>query len=604
MSTIVQVLIPSVPRYVPASAGSPQRITDRADRLDCYNTSPDSLQNGHIISRYLTEHGKIGFVVERHLSPACNGKTEKIDVPLRNIYEHVTPAELERYEHHDWELEDERERNRPKVGRPRKLSPYSRTSIAMVVQDGTKSKKPLGRPRKYLLKRANGFGNATQTHKPERQAFRGVFIPSPAKRHEQRKNIPASPDALGISAPSTAGSLHTSVDGDPVSDTEGATTLVDQLTPSNARRVIGVRLPKHPEIPSRRDHRQTYSMVQAALGSRGSSASEDDLPESASEDELTLMPTMPVKSRFPKGLEIAGSMPSEAGRSQVRHVQTPSNHRQRPAPDDVHASSTRTTSPHRGWSASPVQEDPTDTAELLQYFSACKSHRKRSVSRAPSTASQTSSVSSQTTRTKPIHKYFQPKSRKSSFNALPKTLEPPNLPYHASSHFDKEAQERASMPEPPHPPTTPTTSRVLRQSMTPHFPSRRKSSTSADEPRHTDHMAKSWAAPTSPSIDHLRYQAIAALEDIRQPTPTDLIDEDVVLGSPITSSDEEGTRQCFDATSNTILQVRNLDRLPSPPRQRIALGSPMSSSSDDLDRVESLARSKYTPHRNGDLPAR
>ncbi|KAL8953858.1 MAG: hypothetical protein Q9222_000304 [Ikaeria aurantiellina] len=638
-SATLQVLIPSIPRYV-SLRGSQQQF---ANQLDRSFTKPDDPRNGRIISRYLTEHGSIGFSIETDPSAVVDGNIEKIGVALKNIYNYVTPAELERYEHHEWELEDEREKNRPKVGRPRKLSPYSRMSMAMV-QDGIKPKRPLGRPRKHPFNLAAKPSSATQTQKSRRQAFRGIFIASPAKQVEQQSGIRTSPVTMGISTPSAP----TSLDKIHMPDTEGdvasrtpsipimtnlvsdATPQVDQLTPSNARRVVGAKLPNSPATPSRRTYRHSYSMVQAALGNSASSASEDDVPLSASEDELALISRIPTKSRFAKGLDTAGSVPREVERLGSRQ-----NHRQRLSKSDMLEIPPKIPSPRRERSISSTQDDRTDPAELLQRFGASSSRRIQPASPSPSEASQVGSLSLHIPQLNPIHKYFQPKSRKKKVNATPKQFEQREslLASRAGSFLDNAQEERVSIPEPsqqslgasmlkpPSHQTTPTPSKVIRKSMTPHYPPRKKSTTGVNKRRHRVEMARLPAA-TGTAHDRLkkapaaiisrsdstlghRPQVITALDLGPQRRPACLEDRHIELGSPTTSSEEESVQQWFDAASSAALQSHNPNRprlSPSTARLKVVLGSPMSSSSDELDRIERPAQPSHVPHQNGNLP--
>lgn len=149
-------------------------------------------RNGTIISRFTTEDGRIGFTIATEPGGDDASSRQEIDVDLMDIYDHVTPAELERYEHHDWELESQREQNRRKVGRPRKRVP-SFDGFVGVDKAATKPKRPLGRPKKSSV--LSG-----------RSAFAGVYIPSPVKTTERP---PTSLSSRKTSLTSQSGSAQT-----------------------------------------------------------------------------------------------------------------------------------------------------------------------------------------------------------------------------------------------------------------------------------------------------------------------------------------------------------------------------------------------------------
>lgn len=152
------VLIQSVSPYVPTARRHDSAFQQAAAGAHLSNEH----HNGSIIKRFSKDDGGIAFTVK--LPDKGNIAGNEVEVDLRNIYNYVSPDELERYENLDWELEDERRRNRKKVGRPRKTSA---SALAMV----QKPKRPLGRPRKYPMK----------TQDPGPADFAGVHIPSPLK---------------------------------------------------------------------------------------------------------------------------------------------------------------------------------------------------------------------------------------------------------------------------------------------------------------------------------------------------------------------------------------------------------------------------------------
>ncbi|KAL8928146.1 MAG: hypothetical protein Q9208_001856 [Pyrenodesmia sp. 3 TL-2023] len=296
----VEVQVPWVPAYVPATRSARNDIHWRDDF-----SNPTARQlNGSVISRFIKGNGFIGFTVR--IGSADDKAGDEVDVDLAKIYDYVTPEELERFENLDWEEEIERERNRPKVGRPRKALLNVGGSSTTIPNA---AKKPLGRPRKYPLKAA---GPVTQgPRRPGKRvdtAFLGVHIPSPVKAGQMTVNAPSSDASTSLvetqkqtlQRESTASSVEAAS-----TSAEGDTTLqIDQLTPSNAKRVVGVRIPE--KSPLKRTQRESYPMVEAALGKSDSSTSDEAVPESGSEDELALKPSIQSR-RFANGTEIPNS---------------------------------------------------------------------------------------------------------------------------------------------------------------------------------------------------------------------------------------------------------------------------------------------------------
>lgn len=181
--TLIEILIPSVPRYIP-NTKLPRELLEQ--KLAAITLDHDR-RNGAILSRFTKEDGRIGFTIR---VPCANGTEisadeEGFDVDLARIYDYVTPAELERYEHHELELEAEREANKPKVGRPRKILIMSTEIMGKEIR----VKKPLGRPRKRSAASDQNI-RATKRH---RLVFAGVHIPSPLKTSQTTSKSPSKP---------------------------------------------------------------------------------------------------------------------------------------------------------------------------------------------------------------------------------------------------------------------------------------------------------------------------------------------------------------------------------------------------------------------------
>ncbi|KAL8901335.1 MAG: hypothetical protein Q9207_005249 [Kuettlingeria erythrocarpa] len=303
----VEVQVPFVPPYVPANRPFRGAVHWQ------YDSHTAEQLKGSVISRFTKNDGLIGFTVR--IGSDIADASDEVDVDLANVYDYVTPEELERFENLDWEKEIERDRNRPKVGRPRKTLLNGGESPT-VLQNSTK--RPLGRPRKHPIKAVGPVTKGQQRPAQDGDsAFLGVHIPSPAKNGQETANAtsPLSSTSLSLIPHYIRRNESTALSVEATSTSaEGDTPMqIDQLTPSNAKRVIGVRIPdksllKHPP-------RASYPMVEAALGRSDSSDIEDKavpdtedeaVPDSESEDELALQPSAQLR-RFANGTEIPNS---------------------------------------------------------------------------------------------------------------------------------------------------------------------------------------------------------------------------------------------------------------------------------------------------------
>ncbi|KAL9012878.1 MAG: hypothetical protein Q9173_002388 [Seirophora scorigena] len=609
----VVVLIQSVPPYVPTA-----RLHDSAFQQAAAGAHlPNDNHNGSIIKRFSKDDGGIAFTVK--LPDKGNIAANEVDVDLRNIYTYVSPAELERYENLDWELDDERRRNRKKVGRPRKTSP---SALAMV----QKPKRPLGRPRKYPVK--------TQDHGPA--DFVGVHIPSPVKPRPETQD----PSPVTSVTAHRRESLTSAVESVETSASDGTPLNIDQLTPSNARKVTAVRPP--PASPPIHSRRTTYSMVEASLGRYEISDEEEVIPESGSEDELSLNPST-REPRFASRTEISNSTPGLDEQHESLFLSRPESSDNQ-ASTSPHSKTMQLQAVHNESSTSDGVADTDGPDDILEQLQAGKTRRIESNS--------SSTMTSNTSKPKLIHEYFKPKS--SAKNAVaypslfpnhspipspsisqdlsgnaPKPKNPSAVRPHINESFDAQKIRKSLSPVPPshaqHPKlpsvdhiaarkstqaakgTRPQSFRPAHKSMTPHFPSSNKHLSKSNSPRLRGGTTKSPFSTKSPTkapratgappplppkapILQDRHQIQALLAS----PPHDHTDSDVViLGSPLTPS---------DASSEERNHLPGTDPLPpQSPRPDIMLGSPLTSSSED-PRIQpsssSSPPSQHVPNAN------
>lgn len=405
--------MPFVPAYVPATR--PLRDAVHLQH-DSSNHTAEQLK-GSVLSRFTKNNGLIGFTVR--IGSGIADASDEISVDLANVYDYVTPEELERFENLDWENEFERERNRPKVGRPRKTLLNGGVSPTVLQNP---AKKPLGRPRKYPVKTAGPIIKGQQGLVQDGDtAFLGVHIPSPVKKGQETTNttsplsstslfpIPhhirrnestaSSVEAISTSAEGGKATAETKRSYSNLTDVCIDTPMqIDQLTPSNAKRVVGVRIPA--KSPSKHPPRASYPMVEAALGKADSSNTEDEaVPESESEDELALQPSTQLR-RFANGTEIPNSRSGTEDHDQSLFVSaagSPSD--QSSQPDDRKTSGIE--SDTYSVVFSDVSVDSETPEDILEKFKASNARRIQT--------EPTENTSTARPRFNFIDQYFQPK---------------------------------------------------------------------------------------------------------------------------------------------------------------------------------------------------
>ncbi|KAL8903310.1 MAG: hypothetical protein Q9171_007446 [Xanthocarpia ochracea] len=549
-----EIHIPSAPTYTP-------NVDQKIDIVTLNNYR----RNGTILSRFTTEHGGIRFTVRKPLANGLSlGDTEEVDVDLAEIYDYVTPAELERYEHRELELEVEREANRPKVGRPRNSPPGFSVSTEVMGQE-IKIKRPLGRPRKRPLTSGQNTrrGLAQPIHQP-RTAFAGVYIPSPVKASQTSSTKASRPTSVSTSESASRGFSQTdpcdnsSASGrEGLSETQDTGTNVDQLTWSNARRVISAPQPSS----SRGANRPSYSMVKAALSESGT---EDDLPQSPSEDELNFLIPTAQQRRFAAVVEVAESVSGE-----VKDPIVISSSSSSQEDGDIGSGPRKLNEDTDMLSNNFEPADSYNQDRLLQQFQASNTRRLRS--RSPIFANSTRSV----------------------LSPAPQQPNPPVKIEGRTSHQHVEVAHSDSA----HLQKTPTQSRHIRKSMTPHFPSTGQSKRKTIEPRvRGGLMDGSVGTPTKrprrrhgPVMPADNY----ALNDRHQ--ISSLLNNEVNLSMMAASANEITLGSPETLSSGSDRQSGGLQSLPtrnisSTDNRDITLGTPIASSSDETGYDDDIAQ--------------
>ncbi|KAL8857703.1 MAG: hypothetical protein Q9178_005738 [Gyalolechia marmorata] len=302
-------------------------------------------------------------------------------------------------------------------------------------------------------------------------------------------------------------------------------------------------------------------MVKAALSESGT---EDDLPQSPSEDELNfLIPTVQQR-RFAAVVEVAESVSGEVKDPIV--ISSSSSSRE----DGDTGSGPRNLNEDTDMlSNNYVPADLYNQDQLLQQFQASNTRRLRS--RSPIFANST----------------------RSALSPAPQQPNPPGKIEERTSHqhVDRAHSDSAHLQK------TPTQSRHIRKSMTPHFPSTSQSKRKTIEPRvRGGLMGGSVGTPTKrprrrqgpvmPADNNAlndRRQTSSLLNNQANLPMTAASTNEITLGSPETLS-SGSDRQSHGLQS---LSARNVS---STDNRDIMLGTPIASSSDETGFDDDIAQ--------------
>ncbi|KAL8976711.1 MAG: hypothetical protein Q9205_007341 [Flavoplaca limonia] len=394
-----------------------------------------------------------------------------------------------------------------------------------------KVKKPLGRPRK----RPAASDQNIRISKRPRWGFAGVHIPSPHKASQTLSTSPSEPTP-SVSSQSVmrlfSRDNSSALGQEAMSDAEDTRINIDQLTPSNAKRVISVPQPSS----GQRTHRPSYSMVNAALSE---SETEEDLPHSPSEDELSALIPTTQKRRFSAVAEVAESVSTDA-----EDPITISSSSASPKDGDrvSHSKSNHGDVDMLIDGNEAVGKNLSDHEQLLQQFHANSTRRLPSKSPTPT-------------------KHTSP--------SLSRPLQQPGIPDMSAKNLSHRQfePERASI----RPQTTPTRSRYIRKSMTPHFPSAGRGVDQMIKPHvRGGAMDRSLGSPTRrPARRHA-------------PTSSATNNNEITLGSLETLSSDDDRRVINDA-SRSAQHVHSIDARLENDEADVILGTPTSSSSGETN---------------------
>ena len=308
---------------------------------------------------------------------------------------------------------------------------------------------------------------------------------------------------------------------------------IDQLTPSNARRVIGI--PQ--QSPKYGTYRPSYSMIEAA---RSETDTEESLPQSPSEDELSSLVLTTQQRRFSAVTEVAESISSDN--------QDPISISSSSSSLNDCDKSARPMSVERDMEVllsddEAVGDVPDGLDRLLQQFQAKTT--RRLPSKSPTLTYHTLPPLSHTPR--------QSKAKAETAGSLSQ--------YFNSAHSAPLRSQR----------TTPTTSRYIRKSMTPRFPSAGQSIEQTIEPHMRGGLRhESLGSP----IKHYGRGETAT-------SPMTTHDE-ITLGSQEVKS-SDGDRQIIRDTINSRHTPSPNDAPLRDQERDITLGTPVSSSSGETD---------------------
>ena len=284
-----------------------------------------------VISRFLLVDGSITFAIGTEIDGVITRDAE--EVPLAKILDHISPAELERFENQDFFDEDERERLLPPSkprGRPRKgdkLLPSF--SVAPIVEETSReqsllpegsilTKKRVGRPKGTFRKKAINQPSTVVKKprgRPPRQRNLSVVIPTfngPQPQNVESTPVTQSESDEILDDPKPQYSMI-AASGLGQSDTEDQTSTDQsvELGPSSKRR----RLDTGNTFvdPSPNDHNAGRSSSQNHTAELFSDMS----PDPIADDSTALLRQFQAKVYGPNHAEKSHSIPHRQSKSSL-----------------------------------------------------------------------------------------------------------------------------------------------------------------------------------------------------------------------------------------------------------------------------------------------
>lgn len=219
--------------YVAYSEGTSQ-VKNTAGKSEAAQDS--SKWRKVVLSRYLLENGRISFALGTRFGGTIT--RDPGEVALENIYDYVSPSELERFENEEYEKEDEREEELDRIaatrrqrGRPRKIV----TSFGALALSARKSsedpfaapiKRLRGRPRKYPIPSFNGpapIHDTSASEGTQTMTRAQSDIPtsvSDSRQPQGRRRIYSLVAAAGLGSPMGSADEDTSRDVTPLPEAQ------------------------------------------------------------------------------------------------------------------------------------------------------------------------------------------------------------------------------------------------------------------------------------------------------------------------------------------------------------------------------------------------
>ncbi|KAL2037061.1 hypothetical protein N7G274_010188 [Stereocaulon virgatum] len=207
------VLIHTAPKYIPLSQRT--KVSEQQPQTKQPEERQDTQRESYkvILQRFLLEDGSITFALGTKNGDLVTRDAN--EVPLRDIFHHVTSAELERFENRDFVEADEREEKERLLKIPRKKAPRRprKYPIPGLISGGPASgldnKRPRDRPRENVVS-APSFDRPRPTLEVLLPIGLGSSTPAPASasssaiestpRRRQYSMIAAS----GLAPPATS----------------------------------------------------------------------------------------------------------------------------------------------------------------------------------------------------------------------------------------------------------------------------------------------------------------------------------------------------------------------------------------------------------------
>ena len=356
-------MIPSASQYIPRS----QRPEVQANQSKAVHNVQNELPKV-ILQKFLLENGNVTFAVGTKVGNVVNRDSR--EVLLQEILDHVTPAELQRFETQEFLEEDEREEQerllkllRKKApGRPRKYPlPSSRPPLPST-PGLINGKRPRGRPRKNTVSAPsfNGPQPTLEVTRPTSTVLDRSSVISDSESSSEVESTPRRPQysmvaASGLAPPETS-------EEETSREVSMSRTQTPDLQPSPKRRKVDSSALRYPAPTSTPIVRIPLDVSPTPISQPKQTPAKSSVVDLTQDDtDVEEVETIKPQPRSNVGLYNSTPTPGidEEREALLRQFQSHDNRRSSPASSSSDSLMSRTITVERAEKLPPLSAQPT-----------------------------------------------------------------------------------------------------------------------------------------------------------------------------------------------------------------------------------------------------